>query len=259
MRLAPLLVAFVAFAAGARGQTYDGSDPSAPGWGGAAGYGVEAFRSDREAWQQSRVAVQRRFTTGAASLEAGHWRRNGSTDPFVATDLYRSVGRAGYGNLRVQVAPYADTIARTDVLAEGYVALGGGWEGSLGLRHLTFDANTVALGTGSLARYVGNWLVRARAVVVPSEATGLSTALSARYLIDGVGGLTAPFVEATLGQGQEPVVTPDGTAQIRQSWVVAVRGQRPVLGPVGLSLSASYTADGTLTRWGADLGLVTRF
>lgn len=251
-----LTVLFVALTAAAHAQP---ADPAASGWGGAAGYSVETFRSDRASWQRSRVAIQRRFESGAAALEAGHWRRNGATAPFLATDLYRSVGRAGYGNLRLQVAPGAEVIAQVDVLGEGYVSLGGGWEASAGVRHLAFEANAVTLGTGSLARYAGNWLVRARAVVSPGAATGVSTALSARYLIDGVGGLTAPFVEATVGQGQEPIVAPGGTAAIRQSWVAAVRGQRPVLGPVGLSLSASYTADGTLTRWGAEVGLVTRF
>lgn len=253
MRLFLLVLLVVA------GSARPSAQSPASGWGGAAGYSVEAFRTDREAWQQSRVAVQRRFAAGAASLEAGHWRRNGATDLFLATDLYRAAGAAGYGNLRVQVAPGSEAIARTDVLGEGYVSLGGGWEGSVGVRHLTFASNAVALGTGSVARYAGNWLVRARVVVSPGEATGVSTALSARYLVDGVGGLTAPFVEATVGQGQEPVVAPGAAATIRRSWVVAVRGQRPVLGPVGLSLSGSYTADGTLTRWGADIGLVTRF
>ncbi len=229
------------------------------GWGGVASYGVEAFRSDREAWQQSRVAVQRRFARGAASLEAGHQRRNGATAAFAATDLYLAVGRSGYGNLRAQVAPGAVSVARSDVLAEGYVSLGGGWEASVGGRHLSFESNAVALGTGSVARYAGNWLVRVRAVVAPDEVVGVSTSLSARYLLDGVGGLTAPFAEVTVGQGQEPVVAPDGTAEVRQSWVAAVRGQRRVVGALGAAFGTGYTFDGDLSRWHADLGVAVRF
>ena len=252
MRAALLVVALMALSASARAQ-------HRAGWGGVVSYGVEAFRSDREAWQRSRVTVQRRFSEGAASLEAGHWRRNGETAPFAATDLYRSFGRAGYGNLRAQVAPGATAIARSDLLGEGYLALGGGWEGSLGVRHLTFEANTVTLGTGSLARYAGNWLVRVRAVVDPAAVTGVSTALSARHLFDGTGGLTAPFAEVRLGQGQEPIVAPDGTAAIRQSWGVSVRAQHPVLGRVGLSFGTGYTIDGTLSRWHTDLGVAAAF
>ncbi len=229
------------------------------GWGGIAGVHVEAFRSDRDPWRRAEVAIQRRFATGAASLEVGVSDRNGSTDPFVTTDLYKAVGALGYGNLRASVAPGADGIARADVLGEGYAALGGGWEASLGARHLVFEANSVTLGTGSVARYLGNWLLRGRAVVSTHATTAVSTSLAARYLIEGVGGLTAPFVEVTVGQGQEPVVAPDGEAGIRQSFVVAARGQRAVVRGVGLSLGASYTSDGGLTRWGGDLGVVARF
>lgn len=256
MRLLVLLSALVALPASSQCPEA-ACDRS--GWGGTAGYHVEAFRADRAPWQRAQVAVQRRFATGAAAVEAGLSDRNGATDPFVGADLYRAAGAAGYGNLRAVVAPGAEAIARVDVLGEAYVALGGGWEGSLGARHLVFEENAVTLGTGSVARYLGNWLVRGRAVVSTQEAVTVSTTLSARYLIEGVGGLTAPFVEVTAGQGQEPIVAPDGAADVRQSWVLAARGQRALVGRVGLAVGASYTADGTLTRWGGDVGLVARF
>ena len=230
----------------------------APGWGGAAGHQVEAFEADREPWQESRVAVQRRFARGAAAFEAGRVRRNGASDPFAGADLYREVGR-GYGNVRVRVAPGAGQTPWLDVLGEGYAPLGGGWEGSLGVRHVAFDGGAVTMGTGSAAYYLGDWLVRARGVVVPGEATAVSATLSARYLVRGVGGLTAPFVEGIVGQGREAVPGPGGAPSVRRSWVVGVRGQRPVAGPVGLALGATYTADGALSRWGADVGVVARF
>ena len=241
----------VAAAAPALGQ-------AGAGWGGAAGHRVEAFEADREPWQESRVAVQRRFARGAASVEAGRVARGGAADPFVAADLYRDLG-PGYANVRVQLAPGAERTARADVLAEGYAPLGGGWEGSLGARHLAFDGGAVSMGTGSLARYAGDWLVRGRVLVVPGRATAVSATASARYLVRGVGGLTAPFVELVAGQGQEAVGGPGGAPDVRRSWLVGARGQHPVVGPVGLALGASYTADGALTRWGADVGVVARF
>ncbi len=252
------LVLFSALlAVSAVAQSPDG--PAGSGWGGAVGVRVESFASGREPWQESRAVVQRRFAGGAAALEVGHARRNGASAPLVGTDLYAAAGRRGYGNLRVQWAPEATTVARLDVLAEGYLALGGGWEGSAGLRRVAFAEEAVTLGTASAAVYTGNWLTRVRAVVSPGGVTGVSTSLSSRYLFEGVGGLTAPFVEATVGQGQEPVVGPDGEPAVRQSFVVAVRGQRRLAGPLGGTLGASYTADGTLTRWGLDVGVVARF
>ncbi|MEM0962790.1 MAG: YaiO family outer membrane beta-barrel protein [Bacteroidota bacterium] len=234
-------------------------DPARSGWGGVVGGNVEAFESDRSAWQRSWLIVQRRAASGAASLETGHQRRNDETSVYIATDLYRSAGRLGYGNLRVEAAPQAQAVPQLAVLGEAYIALGDGWEGSVGARHLRFEADQVTLGIVSLGKYIGNSIGRVRVVVAPGEATAVSTVGTVRYLIDGVGGLTAPYIQGTIGQGQEPVVGPGGTPEVRRSWVAAVRGQRAIAQGVGLALGASYTADGTLTRWGVDAGLVARF
>lgn len=252
MRLALILFALVARPALCQ------TDPTASGWGGTIGLSVDLFEADREAWQRSRVSVQRRFEQGAVSVEVGHTRRNGETSARLGADLYRAAGRHGYGNLRIDVSPGAQAVAQVDVLGEVYAALGEGWEASVGARHVAFEADDVTLGTASLAKYAGNWLARARVVVTPGDATAVSTVGTVRYLFEGVGGLTAPFVEITAGQGQEPIVGPDGRPSIRQSWVIAGRGQRIVRGAVGVALGLSYTADGTLTRWGVDAGIVAR-
>ena len=202
--------------------------------------------------------VQRRFARGAASLEGGVASRNGFSDPFVATDLYASAGRAGYGNVRVQWAPGASGVPRVDLLGEAFVALGHGWEGSLGARRLVTETDAATLGLGSLATYAGNWYLRAKGVVTADETAAVSASLSARYLFDGLGGLTAPFAEVTIGQGQEPVVTAAGV-EVRQSWGAGARLQREVRAGLGLSAGLGYTADGTLSRWSGNAGLTARF
>ena len=242
-------VAAVLLASGASAQT---------GWGGGAFFNADVFRADREAWHEERLVVQRRFSAGAASLEGGTVSRNGFTDPFVATDLYARAGTRGYGNLRAQWAPEASGVPRLDLLAEAYAVVGTGWEASLGARHIVTASSAATLGTGSVAKYVGNWTVRARGVATLDETIAVSTSLSARYLFDGVGGLTAPFAEVTVGRGREPVVAAGGL-EIRPSWVVSGRVQREVRSGFGVSASLGYIWDDSLTRWTGGLGVTGRF
>ncbi len=242
------VLAMLALASGANAQS----------WGGGVFTSAEAFDADRETWHETRVAAQRIFARGAASLEGGVASRNGFSDPFVATDLYASAGERGYGNVRAQWAPEAAGVPQLDLLGEAYVALGGGWEASLGARHLIYDADAATLGLGSVAKYSGNWLVRARGVATLDEAVAVSTSLSARYLFEGIGGLTAPFAEVTIGQGQEPIVSASGV-EVRQSWIAGVRLQREVRAGFGISAALGRTWDDTLTRWTGGLGVIARF
>ena len=143
----PLLLALACTAAAAQ--------DAPPRWGGAADVTAEVFPSDREAWVESRLAVQRRHASGAVVLEVGETRRNGLAAQALAADVYQEVHPRAYVNVRLRAAPGAAIIARSDVLAEAYVAVGGDLEASAGVRHLTFEDDALRTGTEPADELVG--------------------------------------------------------------------------------------------------------
>jgi YaiO family outer membrane protein len=226
-------------------------------WTARAGHAAEAFTSDRPAWRSTTASIQRQTARGSALLEAGATDRGSGAEPFAALDLYRTLGARTYANLRAAAAPGAARIARADVLAEVYT-VPSAWELSGGVRHLTFADTQIGLATLSAARYAGPWVARARAVASAKGRLAVSGALTVRHVRGEGRGTAARFAEVMVGQGQEPVVEAEGQTTLRRSWVGAARVQQPLGARVGLSVGAGYTADGTLSRWAADVGLAVR-
>ena len=232
---------------------------SAQPWGVTASTAVESV-GDRGTWLESRLAVGGRAGGLAGLAEAGVVERYGQAAAFVGADLYPTLADGAYANVRARWAPGSDVTARLDLAAEAFVALGGGWEGSAGARRLAFADRAVVAASASGARYAGPWYVRGQVSAVPDGGrVPVSARLLVRRLDGDEGGAFGSFWEVSVGRGEEAVVEAAGQSAVRGSWSVAGRLQRPLAGPVGLSLGAGYTADGDLSRAAAEAGLSVRW
>ncbi len=232
---------------------------SAQSWGATASTAAEVV-DGLDPWLESRVSVGGRAGALAGVAEAGVVDRYDQAAPFVGADLYPALAPGAYGNVRARWAPGSDVTARLDLLAEAFVALGGGWEASAGGRRLAFADRDVWIATASGARYAGPWYVRLQGAAVPDgDRVPVSARLLVRRLDGGEGGAFGSFWEISLARGEEAVVESAGRTAIRGSWAVGARLQRPLVGPVGVALGAGYTADGALSRGAAEAGVFVRF
>jgi YaiO family outer membrane protein len=225
----------------------------------AATHRVETFRADRPAWAESRVGLQVRDTRGALGVEMARIQRNGRADLTGTVDAYRVLSRAVYANVRVEAAPQARVVPAASVLAEVYAAVAPGWEASAGFRYLAVTGADVPLATASATRTAGPFSLGLRTTAALRPTLAVSAAATARYAPEAPARGVPTRIAITLGQGQEAVVAADGTVTVRRQFVAAVYGQRRLAGPFGVSAGAGYTADGTLTRWSTEAGLVVRF
>ncbi len=232
---------------------------SAQTWRATAGHHVETFRADRPAWHETRATVQRLGPSGAFGAELARISRNDRADVTVAADLYRVLSRRVYANVRAEAAPGARVVPTLNLLGEVYAGVGRGWDVSAGGRYLAVPGTDVPLVTASAMHTAGPIVLGGRTTVALAPGVTVSAVATARYAPETSGPGVPTRLSLVAGQGQEAVVTDAGDVVVRRQRVVALYGQRRIGGPVGLSAGAGYTADGTLTRWSAEAGLVVQF
>ncbi|MBI4543299.1 MAG: YaiO family outer membrane beta-barrel protein [Gemmatimonadetes bacterium] len=227
-------------------------------WQASATYGFETFTRERATWHVGSLVAGRRFARGTVLAEGLLASRFARTDPAGALDGYYTFAPRVYGNLRVQVAPDAEVIARTDVAAELFRGLRGGWEASAGYRRMDYRSDAVDIVSLGVARYVRSWYVRARGTVVPK---GGRAGVSALLLARRYGATSDDVTEVSANLGEQVVTIGAGPAvELRATATLAARWQRRLRGPWGLAVGATWTSDersparaglttGAFTRW----------
>lgn len=235
--------------------------PASPssGWGAHAVHRVDVLRGDRPTWHDTRLVVQRRSPAGALGVEAARVERYDHADATLAVDAYRVLSRRAYANVRVEGAPGARVVPHLSVLAQVYAGVAPGWEATAGARYLVVPGADAALVSAGLARTRGPFVVGAQATLGVAPAATLSATASARYQPDPPARGPATRAALVVGQAQEAVVADDGAVQVRRQWVAALSGQRAVAGPLGVTTGASILADGPLSRWSVEAGLIVRW
>lgn len=138
-------------------------------WKVSAGYNGDRFSDGRGAWHETQASLTRDTPVGPVSVRGSRAERFAITDSQFEVEMYPRFRSGTYAYLSWGVAPDERLYPGSRVAADLYHGLGAGFEGSVGVRRLSF-ADTVTLYVGSLGKYVGNWLVSGRVFVVPDDA-----------------------------------------------------------------------------------------
>jgi YaiO family outer membrane protein len=196
------------------------------------GASLERFpASDREAWQCWQLEAGRRLPSGKLALGWESWRRFGLVEDRGLADLHHGLWSGSYANLRLALAPGAETLPEADLLLDLYQALGSRWEVSLGARRFEVPGKPVSvLGLG-LARYEGRWYMRLRlSAAVQGEDPELGALLSLRRSL----GHPDDYLELAAGHSRASTVS---SVQAEEGgWMVLMRAQKYLGRHWGLAL-----------------------
>ena len=236
-------------------------------WSARAGMVREQFESSTpswSAWEAIEVLVARRLARGSVAVGATRVRRFDIADGAGSLDSYARLWRGGYANARIQLAPEARVIARSDISLELFHGLRGGWEPSLSYRSLRFRDADVAIVAGTMGKYIRDWYGRVRATrAVRAGGTDAGHALAGlirRYL-----GSSAELAEISVSVGGEATVlsvaaTGQPTVAIRGTSEFALTIQKYVRSHLGLSATLNQSRfEGVPHRTGVSLGLLARW
>jgi YaiO family outer membrane protein len=226
-------------------------------WRAGLEYGFEAFTAGRATWQTWTARVERKAAHGSLALEALDATRFSLWDQSAALDAYRTLWRGAYGNLRVAVAPGARVLPRSDVTAELYQGIAGGWEASVGYRRMNYAGQGVDLWGASLGKYVGDWYVVAHATAVPQSGKlgGGAWLLVRRYL-----GTADDYLDVSGGVGAEVATLAVDSVAVSHTQFLTARAQRFLTPRLGVTLGATWnTQQGIPARRGLALGVLYRW
>ncbi|MEK8022583.1 MAG: YaiO family outer membrane beta-barrel protein [Candidatus Hydrogenedentota bacterium] len=169
-----------------RRQNQDAFIPEEYKWSGSLSYGASDWAPDRGDWYDYSASVRRHFDIGSLAFEYLHAHRFARDDDAFALDGYIDLWPRAYANLRYQYSPDAILFPDDAYRVELWQGVGKGWEPSLSYDHMNFGANGVDMYGAGLGKYLGNWYLRWKTLVIPSTAkTSLSHRALARYYYAG--------------------------------------------------------------------------
>ncbi|RJP19956.1 MAG: YaiO family outer membrane beta-barrel protein [Candidatus Omnitrophota bacterium] len=236
--------------------TLDSPQKTMP-WEASVFYRYHAISAGKADWHTYGASVRRQFSKGSIGLEGYQTHRFSKIDEAAAIDGYLDLWQKAYGNLRLQVAPDADFLPRTDTLLELFQGFGEGWELSGNYRHMDFPGNNIDIYGFSLGKFIGDWYLRGRTYFTPeSDDTLISYAFSARHYFN-----EDDFVEVGGGVGKEAVTIDAGPIiEDRQTKSVSIRGQKFFRANLGLTLSYDFfEIDRAWSSHGVSIGVITRW
>jgi YaiO family outer membrane protein len=135
-------------------------------WSLTAGYAGDRFSDDRTPWAEYGVSLNRQTPVGSVIGRVSKAERFGLADRLYEVEFYPTIRPGTYGFAAVGMSTDDTLYPNYRVAADIYQSLGRGFEGSLGFRRLGFTTVT-NIYVGTLTRYVGNWMLTAKAFSVP--------------------------------------------------------------------------------------------
>ena len=140
-------------------------------WSIGAGYTRDTFNDEREAWQESSLAIGRETPIGSLIVRGSQADRFGLTDQQVDVEFYPTFRAGTYAFVGVGIGADKILYPENRVSLDLYQALGGGFEVSGGYRRLAF-AEITHIYLATLTKYAGNWMITGKVFVVPDDLLG---------------------------------------------------------------------------------------
>lgn len=186
-----------------------------------------------DAWRETFIEFKAAPRRGALIGRVSHADRFDLDDNQFEAEAYPRLGQRSYAFLSIGYAPDATLYPESRFGAELYQGFGNGFEASIGARRLDFaDSGATNVYTGSLSKYLGNWLIGAR--VYDSDTDTAVQFMARRYY-----GERGGYVGLRLGQGstRDDVrsaadlqsleireVAAEGLFTLTDRWVINIRG-----------------------------------
>ncbi|MEQ1525225.1 MAG: YaiO family outer membrane beta-barrel protein [Gallionella sp.] len=149
------------------------------------GYSVDSYSRTYEENPIYSLQYGRLTSWGSFSLRLNAADRYQSQDTQYEMDVYPKLWNGGWAELNLGISS-GHLFPQTRQGAEVFSALGNGYEGSIGVRHLAFTNSSVTMYTGSLSKYMGDYLLTFRPYITPSNVgTSMSAGIKlTRYFAD---------------------------------------------------------------------------
>jgi YaiO family outer membrane protein len=151
----------------------------------------------RTAWRESHVSLSRATPIGPVAIRGARADRFGLHDTQIEIETYPRLRPGTYAYVAGAYSPDARLYPRYRYAADLYQSLGSGFEGSAGVRRLSFGSG-VTVYVGSLSKYYGPWLVTARVFATPND---LGTSTSSHASVRRYFGEAGSYVGARYGRG----------------------------------------------------------
>lgn len=135
-------------------------------WEVTMGVGGDRFSDGTTPWSESYVSVNRRTAVGTVIGRMSRAERFGYSDRLVEVEAYPKFRPGTYGFVSFGMSQDDTLYPNWRMAADLYQSLGRGFEGSIGMRRLSFSSPTdIYIATGT--KYLGNWMLTAKVVSVP--------------------------------------------------------------------------------------------
>lgn len=167
---------------------------------GAIGLSYDLYDDDLEDWQRMFLEYSRITNSGPVLLRLNIGHRFDITDYQFEIDYWPKFSENWYGYFNSGISE-GDLFPEIRVGAEIFRGLPRGFEASLGLRYLKFSDDDVTIFTGSVGKYIGNWLFIGRPYLTPQNSDlSVSFSFTARRYL----GSPLAFSELLAGIGFSP-------------------------------------------------------
>lgn len=232
----------------ARARAYrsrsQGGRPGDLRWLAHVGDTYSSFSAGRSAWSEYDANVRWYFPHGSLAAESLVAERFSLTDHAFALDGYSDAWSRAYLNLRYQYAPNATLYPQYSYRAELFQGVGRGWEPSLSYDYMSFTRSTVDMYGVGLGKYLGNWYLRWRTLLIPSSTgSGVSHRAIARYYYSGT---ADDYVELNGGFAHGSELLPHSVlVDVTSSWTLGAQVQKFFTPRWGLWFTASVSDERT--------------
>jgi YaiO family outer membrane protein len=163
-------------------------------------YSYEAFDKTFDPWHMVSVSLSRSLPFGTLIGRVNSARRFGASALQWEMDAYARLREGSYAYLNAGVSDSA-IFPKARFGAEVYQKLPAGFDASIGFRRLHFANDKVMIYTGSVGKYVGNYLFQFHPFITPGR---LGTSFSGNVLVRKYFADTNNYATLSYGAGVSP-------------------------------------------------------